>query len=268
MMRDQTPQGGRIINNGSISATTPRPAASAYTASKHAITGLTKSIALDGRAHQVACGQIDFGNVVSAISAGMAVGMPQADGSIRAEPRMSQTDAADAVFYMAQLPLTANVLQMTVHLVKILVRFVRVLAALFFSKGRARSLAAGLPGGFRRARVGPFGLRGDARRGPVVDADHGKSKSHRRRRRGRCCGGGKVQEGAGHPAGALRAADGASTRCRGARRQDVFGVACQGETKRVAFRQMSECGPLVKPTHVTDACTSGPSMYEVGTILV
>jgi NADP-dependent 3-hydroxy acid dehydrogenase YdfG len=114
MMRDQTPQGGRIINNGSISATTPRPAASAYTASKHAITGLTKSIALDGRAHQVACGQIDFGNVVSAISAGMAVGMPQADGSIRAEPRMSQTDAADAVFYMAQLPLTANVLQMTV----------------------------------------------------------------------------------------------------------------------------------------------------------
>ena len=114
MMRDQTPQGGRIINNGSISATTPRPAASAYTASKHAITGLTKSIALDGRPHQVACGQIDFGNVVSAISAGMAVGMPQADGSIRAEPRMSQTDAADAVFYMAQLPLTANVLQMTV----------------------------------------------------------------------------------------------------------------------------------------------------------
>ena len=114
LMQEQSPQGGRIINNGSISATTPRPAASAYTASKHAITGLTKSIALDGRAHQVACGQIDFGNVVSAISAGMAVGMPQADGSIRAEPRMSQTDAADAVFYMAQLPLTANVLQMTV----------------------------------------------------------------------------------------------------------------------------------------------------------
>ena len=74
MMKDQTPQGGRIINNGSISATTPRPGSVAYTASKHAMTGLTKSIALDGRAANVACGQIDFGNVVSAISAGMAVG--------------------------------------------------------------------------------------------------------------------------------------------------------------------------------------------------
>jgi len=114
LMRDQTPQGGRIINNGSISATTPRPGAVAYTASKHAITGLTKSIALDGRAHNVACGQVDYGNVVSAISAGMAVGMPQADGSTRPESRMSQTDAADAVHYMAQLPLSANVLQMTV----------------------------------------------------------------------------------------------------------------------------------------------------------
>jgi len=114
MMRDQAPQGGRIINNGSISATTPRPGSVAYTASKHAITGLTKSIALDGRAHGVACGQIDYGNVVSAISAGMAVGMPQADGSTKPESRMSQTDAADAVHYMAALPLSANVLQMTV----------------------------------------------------------------------------------------------------------------------------------------------------------
>ena len=114
MMKEQTPQGGRIINNGSISADRPRPGSIAYTASKHAITGLTKSISLDGRPHSIACGQIDYGNVVSAISAGMAVGMPQADGSVRPEPRMSQKDAADAVHYMAQLPLSANVLQMTV----------------------------------------------------------------------------------------------------------------------------------------------------------
>ena len=105
---------GRIINNGSISATTPRPGSVAYTASKHAVSGLTKSIALDGRAFNVACGQIDYGNVVSAISAGMAVGMPQADGSVKPEPRMSQADAADAVHYMASLSLSANVLQMTV----------------------------------------------------------------------------------------------------------------------------------------------------------
>ena len=89
-----------------------------YTASKHAISGLTKSIALDGRECDVACGQIDYGNVVSAISAGMAVGMPQADGSVRPEPRMSQQEAADAVHYMASLPLTANVLQMTVMATK------------------------------------------------------------------------------------------------------------------------------------------------------
>lgn len=114
MMKAQSPQGGRIINNGSVSASSPRPGSIAYTASKHAITGLTKSIALDGRACNVACGQIDYGNVVSAISAGMAVGMPQADGSVRPEPRMSQTDAANAVHYMASLPLSANVLQMTV----------------------------------------------------------------------------------------------------------------------------------------------------------
>jgi len=114
VMREQQPQGGRIINNGSISAAVPRPYAAAYTATKHAITGLTKQIALDGREHSVSCGQIDYGNVVSAISAGMAVGMPQADGSIKPEPRMSQADAADAVHYMAALPLSANVLQMTV----------------------------------------------------------------------------------------------------------------------------------------------------------
>ena len=86
----------------------------AYTASKHAITGLTKSIALDGRASSIACGQIDYGNVVSDISAAMATGMPQADGSLRPEPRMTQADAARAVHYMCSLPLSANVLQMTV----------------------------------------------------------------------------------------------------------------------------------------------------------
>jgi len=114
LMKAQSPQGGRIINNGSISADRPRPGSVAYTASKHAITGLTKSISLDGRAANIACGQIDYGNVVSAISAGMAVGMPQADGSVRPEPRMSQEDAANAVHYMASLPLSSNVLQMTV----------------------------------------------------------------------------------------------------------------------------------------------------------
>ena len=114
LMKEQTPQGGRIINNGSISATTPRPGSIAYTASKHAVSGLTKSLSLDGRPFSIAAGQIDYGNVVSAISAGMAVGMPPPDGSVRPEPRMSQTDAANAVHYMASLPLTANVLQMTV----------------------------------------------------------------------------------------------------------------------------------------------------------
>ncbi|KAH8069579.1 GDP-mannose 4,6 dehydratase [Aureococcus anophagefferens] len=106
--------GGRIVNNGSVSAQTPRPGSSAYTASKHAVSGLTKSLALDGRAHGIACGQIDYGNVVSPLSAAMATGMPQADGSDRPEPRMGTDDAADAVFYMAQLPLSANVLNMTV----------------------------------------------------------------------------------------------------------------------------------------------------------
>ena len=106
--------GGRIVNNGSVSAAAPRPGSVAYTASKHAVTGLTKSLALDGRPFDIAAGQIDFGNVVSAISDGMATGMPQADGSVRPEARMEASDAADAVFYMASLPLSANVLQMTV----------------------------------------------------------------------------------------------------------------------------------------------------------
>ena len=96
--------GGRIVNNGSVSAAAPRPGSVAYTASKHAVTGLTKSLALDGRPFDIAAGQIDFGNVVSAISDGMATGMPQADGSVRPEARMEASDAADAVFYMASLP--------------------------------------------------------------------------------------------------------------------------------------------------------------------
>jgi len=117
LMKVQSPQGGRIINNGSISASTPRPGSAAYTASKHAVTGLTKSIALDGRSCSIACGQIDYGNVVSGMSQQGADGMrkmPQADGSMQPEPLMDAKDAADAVFYMASLPLSANVLQMTV----------------------------------------------------------------------------------------------------------------------------------------------------------
>lgn len=114
LMKEQTPQGGRIINNGSVSAEAPRPGSVAYTASKHAVSGLTKSIALDGRAASIACGQIDYGNVVSSMSASMSVGMPQPDGSVRPEPRMDVADAARAVHYMASLPLSANVLSMTV----------------------------------------------------------------------------------------------------------------------------------------------------------
>ena len=114
LMKAQSPRGGRIVNNGSVSAAVPRPGSCAYTASKHAITGLTKSIALDGRDAGIACGQIDYGNVVSAISAAMEVGMPQADGTMRPEPRMSVDDAAAAVHYMCSLPLSANVLSMTV----------------------------------------------------------------------------------------------------------------------------------------------------------
>ena len=113
-MRAQQPQGGRIINNGSISAHVPRPGAVTYTTTNPAITGLTRQLSLDGRPFDIAAGQIDFGNVVSAISDGMATGMPQADGSVRPEARMEASDAADAVFYMASLPLSANVLQMTV----------------------------------------------------------------------------------------------------------------------------------------------------------
>eukprot|EP00620_Florenciella_sp_RCC1587_P001651 CAMPEP_0182599654 /NCGR_PEP_ID=MMETSP1324-20130603/90587_1 /TAXON_ID=236786 /ORGANISM="Florenciella sp., Strain RCC1587" /LENGTH=707 /DNA_ID=CAMNT_0024817555 /DNA_START=95 /DNA_END=2219 /DNA_ORIENTATION=- len=118
VMKDQAPRGGRIINNGSISADRPRPGTAPYTASKHAITGLTKSIALDGRAIDVACGQIDFGNVKSDMTSLIASGCSQANGSIMAEPCMAAEDAAETVFTMASLPLSANILQMTVMATK------------------------------------------------------------------------------------------------------------------------------------------------------
>lgn len=114
VMRDQDPQGGRIINNGSVSAHAPRPDAVAYTASKHAITGLTKAISLEGRRHRIACGQIDIGNAATPMTERMAQGVPQADGSIAAEPTMDVAHVADAVRYMVGLPLEANVQFMTV----------------------------------------------------------------------------------------------------------------------------------------------------------
>ena len=113
-MRAQAPQGGRIINNGSISAHAPRPGSAAYTASKHAITGLTRSIALDGRVFGIACGQIDIGNALTDMAANMTRGVPQADGSVRVEPVMDVAEVARAVLHMASLPPGANVLSMTV----------------------------------------------------------------------------------------------------------------------------------------------------------
>jgi NAD(P)-dependent dehydrogenase (short-subunit alcohol dehydrogenase family) len=113
-MLRQRPSGGRIINNGSISAHTPRPNAVAYTASKHGITGLTKALALEGRAHNIACGQIDIGNAATELTQQIERGALQADGSIAPEPTMSAEHVADAVLYMASLPLSANVLFMTV----------------------------------------------------------------------------------------------------------------------------------------------------------
>lgn len=113
-MRAQTPQGGRIINNGSISAYTPRPHAIAYNATKHAISGLTKSISLDGRPYSIACGQIDIGNAATDMTAAMQSGMLQADGSMKAEPRFDVSNVVEAVLYMAGLPLSANVQSMTI----------------------------------------------------------------------------------------------------------------------------------------------------------
>ncbi|MFD2093972.1 SDR family oxidoreductase [Blastococcus deserti] len=115
IMRSQRPQGGRIINNGSISAQVPRPRSAAYTATKHAITGLTKSTSLDGRPYDIACGQIDVGNASTEMTEAMAKGVRQADGSVRPEPRMAVDDVARAVVYMASLPLGANVANLTVH---------------------------------------------------------------------------------------------------------------------------------------------------------
>ena len=118
IMRRQQPQGGRIINNGSISAHAPRPRSIAYTATKHAITGLTKSTALDGRPYDITCGQIDIGNAATDLTAETAQGVMQADGSIRAEPRMRAEDVARAVVYMASLPLDSNVATITVMATK------------------------------------------------------------------------------------------------------------------------------------------------------
>jgi NAD(P)-dependent dehydrogenase (short-subunit alcohol dehydrogenase family) len=113
MMKAQTPKGGRIINNGSISAHSPRPRSAPYTATKHAITGLTKSTALDGRAHDIACGQIDIGNAATDMTEPMAAGVPQANGTVAAEPRIDVELVARAVVQMADLPLDANVQFMT-----------------------------------------------------------------------------------------------------------------------------------------------------------
>jgi NAD(P)-dependent dehydrogenase (short-subunit alcohol dehydrogenase family) len=114
LMAAQEPSGGRIINNGSISAHVPRPGSVAYTATKHAITGLTKSTSLDGRRHGIACGQIDIGNAATSMAGPMVTGVEQADGSIRPEPTMDAGTVAGAVSYMAALPLDANVQFMTV----------------------------------------------------------------------------------------------------------------------------------------------------------
>ena len=118
MMKSQSPQGGRIINNGSISAHTPRPNSAPYTCTKHAIAGLTKCIALDGRAHNIAGSQIDIGNAATEMTEQMAAGVLQADGSMKPEPRMDMAHVAKAVVYMASLPLDANVMFMTVMATK------------------------------------------------------------------------------------------------------------------------------------------------------
>lgn len=114
MMKSQSPQGGRIINNGSISAHAPRPMSAPYTSTKHAITGLTKSIALDGRPFNIACGQIDIGNAATEMTERMAAGIIQADHSIKVEPRMDVDHVGQAVLHMAQLPLESNILNMTI----------------------------------------------------------------------------------------------------------------------------------------------------------
>lgn len=118
MMKDQQPRGGRIINNGSISAHMPRPNSAPYTATKHAITGLTRSTALDGRKYDIACGQIDIGNAATEMTARMEDGVPQANGSVAVEPQMDVAHVARAVVHMASLPLDANVQFMTIMATK------------------------------------------------------------------------------------------------------------------------------------------------------
>jgi NAD(P)-dependent dehydrogenase (short-subunit alcohol dehydrogenase family) len=118
VMAEQAPMGGRIINNGSISAHTPRPFAVAYNATKHAITGLTKSLSLEGREFDIACGQLDIGNAATEMTERMSAGVPQADGSLEAEPTMDVANVARAIVYMASLPLDANVQTMTVMATK------------------------------------------------------------------------------------------------------------------------------------------------------
>jgi len=118
MMRDQSPRGGRIINNGSISAHVPRPGAGPYNASKHAITGLTRTISLDGRKHDIACGQIDIGNAATPMTARMAKGVPQANGTLAPEPTMDVDDVGRAIVFMAGLSLDSNVQFMTIMATK------------------------------------------------------------------------------------------------------------------------------------------------------
>ncbi|MCH2396272.1 SDR family oxidoreductase, partial [Oceanibaculum sp.] len=118
LMKDQTPRGGRIINNGSISADRPRPNSAPYTATKHAITGLTKCTSLDGRKYDIACGQIDIGNAATEMTERMTKGVPQPNGTMMVEPRMDVAHVGSAVAYMASLPLDANVQFMTVMATK------------------------------------------------------------------------------------------------------------------------------------------------------
>ncbi|MEQ9407755.1 MAG: SDR family oxidoreductase, partial [Fuerstiella sp.] len=118
VMKQQNPMGGRIINNGSVSAWAPRPNSAPYTATKHAVTGLTKSTSLDGRKYNIACGQIDIGNAGTDMTSRMSAGVPQADGSLASEPTIDVQHIADAVAYMAELPLDANVQFMTVMATK------------------------------------------------------------------------------------------------------------------------------------------------------
>ncbi len=118
LMKRQSPRGGRIINNGSISAHAPRPMSAPYTATKHAITGLTKSIALDGRAFDIACGQIDIGNALTEMAFKMTLGVPQADGRIAVEPTIDPGQVGDAIVHMASLPLSSNILSMTLMATK------------------------------------------------------------------------------------------------------------------------------------------------------